>query len=153
VRVEFEGTLAVAAPVKTVWERLLDAKFVASCAPGVERVEAIDDTHYKVIAKLGVGSIQLKFAINLELADLVPPSSARMLVRGAAPGSALSAESGVNLAPDGVSATTLRWTVGADIRGTIASTGARLLQGTARKLTEKFWTTFAERVGRKKPRR
>lgn len=153
MRVEFEGTLDVAAPIETVWERLLDPNFVASCAPGVERVDPIDATHYKVTAMLGVGSIQLRFTINLELADLVPPSAARMIVRGAAPGSALSAESSVTLAPDGAGAASLHWTVGADIRGTIASTGARLLQGTARKLTEKFWRTFADRVGRKKPRR
>jgi len=149
VRVDFTGTQAVAAPIKTVWERLLDANFVASCAPGVEKVEPLDDSHYKVTALLGVGSVQLRFAINLELADLVPPTSARMVVRGAAPGSALSAESSVRLAPDGASATTLDWTVGADIRGTVASTGARLLQGAAKKLTEKFWTTFAKRAPKK----
>ncbi len=153
MRVEFEGTLDVAAPIETVWERLLDPNFVASCAPGVERVDSIDATHYRVTAMLGAGSIQLRFAINLELADLVPPTSARMIVRGAAPGSALSAESSVALTPVEAGATALRWTVGADIRGTIASTGARMLKGTARKLTEKFWTTFADRVGRKKPRR
>jgi carbon monoxide dehydrogenase subunit G len=72
-----------------------------------------------------------------------------MLVRGATPGSALSAESSVSLAPEGDSATMLDWQVGADIRGTVASTGARLLQGTARNLTEKFWTTFAKRAPRK----
>jgi carbon monoxide dehydrogenase subunit G len=72
-----------------------------------------------------------------------------MVVRGAAPGSALSAESSVRLAPDGPSGTMLDWSVGADIRGTVASTGARLLQGAARKLTEKFWTTFAKRAARK----
>ena len=149
MRVDFAGTQAIAAPIKTVWDRLLDANFVASCAPGVEKVEALDESHYKVTALLGVGSVQLRFAINLELTDLVPPASAKMIVRGAAPGSALSAESSVRLAPDGASTTTLDWTVGADIRGTVASTGARLLQGTAKKLTEKFWTTFAKRAARK----
>ena len=146
MRVEFAGSQTVAAPIKTVWERLLDADFVASCAPGVDKVEQVDDTHYRVIAMLGVGTIQLKFAINLELADLVPPSSARMIVRGNAPGSAMSAESSVKLATDGAKSTTLEWTVGADIRGTVASTGARLLKGAAKKLTEKFWTTFAKRA-------
>jgi uncharacterized protein len=149
VRVDFTGTQSVAAPIKVVWERLLDANFVASCAPGVEKVEALDDSHYKVTALLGAGSIQLRFAINLEITDRVPPTSARMLVRGAAPGSALSAESSVKLAAAGASATSLDWAVGADIRGTVASTGARLLQGTAKKLTEKFWTTFAKRAARK----
>ena len=149
MRVEFAGTQTVAAPINTVWERLLDADFVASCAPGVDKVEAIDESHYKLIAMLGAGSIQLKFAVNIELADLVPPTSARMIVRGNAPGSNLSAESGVTLSKDGPKATTLAWTVGADIRGTVASTGARLLQGTAKKLTEKFWTTFSKKVPKK----
>ena len=72
-----------------------------------------------------------------------------MVVTGATPGSALSAESSVSLAPAGTSATTLDWKVGADIRGTIASTGARILQGTARDLTGKFWTTFAKRAAKK----
>jgi carbon monoxide dehydrogenase subunit G len=149
VHVQFAGRQTIAAPITIVWERLLDADFVASCAPGVEKVEPIDESHYKVIAMLGVSTIQLKFVINLELADLVPPTSARMLVRGNAPGSALSAESAVKLAADGPKSTSLDWSVGADIRGTVASTGARLLQGTAKKLTEKFWTTFAKRAGKK----
>lgn len=149
MHVEFAGTETVAAPIKTVWEHLLDADFVASCAPGVDKVERIDDLHYRVVAMLGVSSIQLKFAIKLQLTDLVPPTSARMLVQGNAPGSAMSAVSSVTLSETGPRSTSLQWAVGADVRGTVASTGARLLQGTAKKLTEKFWTTFAKRAHRK----
>jgi carbon monoxide dehydrogenase subunit G len=32
------------------------------------------------------------------------------------------------------------------VSGTVANVGARLLEGTARRLTELFWTDFAERV-------
>jgi carbon monoxide dehydrogenase subunit G len=32
------------------------------------------------------------------------------------------------------------------VSGTVASVGARLLEGTSRKLTEQFWTDFAQRV-------
>ena len=38
-------------------------------------------------------------------------------------------------------------TATSDISGTVASVGARLLEGTARRLTEEFWTDFARRVG------
>jgi len=148
VRLEFNGTLAVAAPAARVWDRLLDPAFVAAAAPGVENVERVDDTHYKVIAALGVGSIKLRFVMELELADLVPPESARMLVKGTAPGSAMQAESTVRLTAEGAKATRLAWTVASDVRGTIASTGARLLKGTARKLTEQFWKNFAKRVAK-----
>jgi carbon monoxide dehydrogenase subunit G len=146
VRLEFSGTNAVAAPATRVWDRLMDPAFVASCAPGVEGVERIDETHYRVKTVLGVGSVQLRFAMNLELADLVPPSSARMVVKGAAPGSVVQGESTVRLTPDGADATRLDWTLGSDVRGAVASTGARVLKGTARKLTEQFWKTFARRA-------
>jgi len=145
VRLEFDGSLAVNAPVRQVWDRLMDPGFVASCAPGVEGVETIDPTHYRVKTLLGVGSIRVRFAMDLELADLMPPESARMIVRGTATGSAVQAESTVRLAA-AEQDTRLDWTVSSEVRGTIASTGARLLKGTARKLTEQFWNTFAHRV-------
>lgn len=151
MRLEFAGSLSVAAPQQRAWDRLLDPGFVASCAPGVRGVERVDDTHYRVHAMLGVGSVQVRFAMDLELADLAPPASARMLVKGTAPGSVLNAESTVRLSPEGRGATRLDWSVGSDVRGTIASTGARLLKGTARKLTEDFWKTFAQRAARPGP--
>jgi carbon monoxide dehydrogenase subunit G len=40
----------------------------------------------------------------------------------------------------------LNWAADSDVSGTVASVGARLLEGTARKLTEEFWTDFARRV-------
>lgn len=124
----------------------MDPGFVASCAPGVEGVEAIDATHFRVTTLLGVGSVRVRFVMDLELADLVPPERGRMVVRGTAPGSVIQAESTVRLAADGPAATTLDWSVHSEVRGTIASTGARLLKGTARKLTEQFWNTFGEKV-------
>jgi carbon monoxide dehydrogenase subunit G len=34
-----------------------------------------------------------------------------------------------------------------EVNGKVASVGARLLEGTARRLTEEFWTDFARRIG------
>jgi uncharacterized protein len=148
VRLDFNGTLVVAAPIARVWERLMDPAFVADCAPAVEGVERKDATHFRVKTLLGVGSIQLRFALEVELADLSPPAFARMLVRGTASGSALQAESTVKLESQSSRETRLAWTAGSEVRGAIASTGARLLKGTAKKLTEKFWKTFAQRAAK-----
>src|SRR5256885_11872385 len=41
----------------------------------------------------------------------------------------------------------LKWSASSEVRGTVASVGARLLKGTAQKLTESFWDKFAARVG------
>jgi len=148
VRLAFTGSPEIAAPVAQVWDRLMDAEFVASCAPGVESVEALDPTHFKVRAALGVGSVKLRFDLQVELSDLHPPKRARMSVRGKAPGSAMHAQTAVELEPLEADRTRLTWTAAADVHGTIASVGARLLKGTAKKLTEQFWKTFAKRAGR-----
>ena len=146
MRLDFEGTVLVSVPLQQVWDHLMSPRFVASCAPGVEGVEAVDSSHYRVTTLLGIGSVRVRFVMALELADLVPPERGRMVVRGTAPGSVVQAETTVRLAADGPAATRLDWTVHSEVRGTIASTGARLLKGTARKLTEQFWNAFGERV-------
>jgi carbon monoxide dehydrogenase subunit G len=129
-----------------VWERLLDPNFVAKSAPGVESVEAIDPTHYKVISAFGVGAIKLRFALNVELVDVVAPERATMRARGKAPGSNVDVVANLLLEDGAPGRVRLRWTAESDVTGTIASVGARLLEGTARRLTEEFWTDFAGRV-------
>jgi uncharacterized protein len=69
-----------------------------------------------------------------------------MRVRGKAPGSAIDVVSHLELGDAGGGRVRLSWSATSDISGTVASVGARLMEGTARKLTEQFWTDFARRV-------
>jgi carbon monoxide dehydrogenase subunit G len=146
MKLEFSGSPEIAAPRERVWERLMDPQFVARSAPGVESVENIDPTHFKVISGFGVGSIKLRFVMDVERFDIVPNQSAKMRMRGKAPGSAVDVVSKVEIQEAGPSRVRLNWSATSEISGTVASVGARLMEGTARKLTEQFWTDFARRV-------
>jgi carbon monoxide dehydrogenase subunit G len=42
--------------------------------------------------------------------------------------------------------TQLSWEATATVSGTVASFGARLLEGAMRKLTDEFWDNFAEQA-------
>jgi carbon monoxide dehydrogenase subunit G len=130
----FEGTEHVAAAQPTVWAFLLDPQQVGSCGPGVESVEPVDATHFKARATVGVGFIKARFAVDLEMADLHEPDTATIKVHGQAPGSAVDATATMQLAADGADATTLVWAADVNISGTLASVGARLIQGTAEKM-------------------
>jgi carbon monoxide dehydrogenase subunit G len=145
MKLEFSGSPAIAAPRERVWERLMDPHFVARSAPGVESVEAVDPTHFKVISAFGVGSIRVRFAMDVELFDIDAGKSAKMRVRGKAPGSAIDVVSKLQV-DDAGSGTQLNWSATSEVSGTVANVGARLMEGTARKLTEQFWTDFAQRV-------
>jgi uncharacterized protein len=147
MKLQFSGAPEITATRQQVWTRLMDPQFVAASAPGVESVEAIDQRHYKVISAFGVGSIKLRFTLQVELAEVVEPERVKMRARGKAPGSNVDVVASVHLEEAGTGLIRLSWTAESDLSGTVASVGARLLEGTARKLTEQFWQDFARRVG------
>ncbi|MGH7580007.1 MAG: SRPBCC family protein [Gemmatimonadales bacterium] len=146
MRMEFSGAPEINASRETVWARLMDPDFVAASAPGVESVEPVDPTHFRVVSGLGVGAVKLKFKLDVELSDIVEPERLKMAARGKAPGSAVDVLSSVRLEDTGNGSTRLNWSATSTVSGTVASVGARLLEGTARRLTEEFWTDFARRV-------
>ena len=147
MKLEFSGSPAIAAPPERVWERLMDLHFVARSAPGVETIQAIDPTHFKVISGFGAGSIRVKLAMDVELYDIIEGRSAKMRVHGKAAGSAIDVISNMRIDGTGPGATRLSWSATTEVSGPVANLGGRLMEGAARRLTEQFWIDFAQRVG------
>ena len=130
----FEGTVQINAPRDRVWAFVTDPNQVGQCGPGVESIEVIDDTHFKATAKVGVGFISARFVVNLEFVDLDAPSAATIKAHGQAPGSAVDADARMQLSDGDGGGTTMDWSAEVNIAGTIASVGARLIEGTANKM-------------------
>jgi len=147
MKLEFSGSPVIRATREYVWSRLTDPDFVAASGPGVEAVETLDPTHFKVVSGLGVGSVKVRFKLDVELFDIVEGQSLKMRSRGKAPGSMVDIVSSLQIADAAPGTVRLDWSATSEVSGTVASVGARLLEGTARKLTEGFWTEFARRVG------
>jgi carbon monoxide dehydrogenase subunit G len=130
----FEGTVQINAPRDKVWAFLIDPNQVGSCGPGVESIEVIDDTHFKATAKVGVGFISARFVVNMELVDLEAPDKANIKAHGQAPGSAVDATATMSLSDGEGGGTQMDWLADVNISGTLASVGARLIEGTANKM-------------------
>ena len=130
----FEGTVQINAPRDKVWAFLIDPNQVGSCGPGVESIDVIDDTHFKAAAKVGVGFISARFNVNMELVDLEAPDKANIKAHGQAPGSAVDATATMNLSDGDGGGTQMDWVADVNISGTLASVGARLIEGTANKM-------------------
>ena len=130
----FEGTVQINAPRDRVWAFVIDPNQVGQCGPGVESIEVIDDSHFKATAKVGVGFISARFVVNLEFVDLDAPSAATIKAHGQAPGSAVDADARMQLSDAEGGGTTMDWSAEVNIAGTIASVGARLIEGTANKM-------------------
>jgi uncharacterized protein len=133
---QFSGTVDIAAPRERVWEFLMDPNMVGSCGPGVQSIEIVDADHFKIKAKVGVGFINATFATHCEFIERVPLERARISARGSAPGSAVDAVGEMNLREGADGHTTMDWAATVNISGTLASVGARLIEGTAHKLID-----------------
>ena len=130
----FEGTVEIGAPRERVWAFLMDPNQVGPCGPGVESVEVVDDTHFRAKAKVGIGFISARFSVAMEIAEHDEPNRAVIKARGQAPGSVVDASATMALRDGKAGGTVMDWDADVLIGGTIASVGARLIEGTANKM-------------------
>jgi carbon monoxide dehydrogenase subunit G len=130
----FSGTTDIAAPRERVWAFVIDPNQVGQCGPGVESIDVIDDTHFKATAKVGIGFINARFVVNMEMAEQQPPDRAVIKAHGQAPGSAVDATAEMTLSDGPSGGTRMDWSADVAIAGSLASLGARLIEGTANKM-------------------
>src|SRR5436309_9965799 len=130
----FEGSVAIDAPREKVWAFVIDPDQVGQCGPGVEKIEVIDATHFKATAKVGIGFISARFNVNMELAETEAPDKAVIKAHGQAPGSAVDATAAMTLSDGDAGGTRMDWNADVTISGSLASMGARLIEGTANKM-------------------
>ena len=131
---KFAGTVDIAAPRERVWAFVIDPNQVGQCGPGVESIDVIDATHFKATAKVGIGFISAKFVVNMEIAEMTAPEASTIKAHGQAPGSAVDATAHMRLSEDGSGGTRMDWDADVNIVGTLASVGARMIEGTADKM-------------------
>ena len=131
---QFSGSTEIKAPRAKVWAFVIDPQQVGWCGPGVESIEQVDASHFKARAKIGIGPISARFAVNLELAEAVEPDRAVIKASGNAPGSAVDATGEMVLSGPADGPTTMAWSASVDVMGAVASIGSRMIEGTANKL-------------------
>lgn len=136
---EFSGNQTIKAPVETVWVFLMDVNQVASCAPGFQSLEVLEEEHWKAVVGVGIGAVKAKFTLDVTRPELQEPEHMTMKGRGKAPGSAVDMSGDMHLTELDGGETRMDWKATVVVSGTIASVGARLLQGTAERLTGKFF--------------
>jgi carbon monoxide dehydrogenase subunit G len=144
---EIKGEYKIAAPRDKVFSALNDPAVLQACIPGCESLEKTSDTEMKAKVRLRIGPVSATFTGKVTLSDIDPPNGYRISgegqggVAGFAKGGAV-----VTLRDDG-GATVLDYNVDAQVGGKIAQVGARLIDGTARKLADEFFGKFAAMVG------
>lgn len=144
---EIKGEYKIAAPRDKVFAALNDPAVLQACIPGCESLEKTSDTEMKAKVRMRIGPVSASFSGKVTLSDIDPPNGYRISGEGQG-GAAGFAKGGaeVKLRDDG-GETVLTYDVDAQVGGKIAQVGARLIDGTARKLADEFFGKFATMVG------
>ena len=143
---EFSGTQTIAAPIEKVWTFLMDVNNVAECAPGFQSLEVLGEEHWKALVGVGIGAVKAKFTLDVTRPELQEPEHMVVKGRGKAPGSAVELFGDMHLASLGDGQTQMDWKATVVVSGTIASVGARLLNGAAERLTGQFFACLKKKL-------
>ena len=143
---ELSDEIRIAAPRDVVHRALNDPEVLKRCIPGCEELEQESPEHLKAKVVLKIGPVKAKFAGEVTLDNSGAPESFSLTGEGKG-GAAGFAKGGAEVTlVEEEGETVLTYTAKADVGGKIAQLGSRLIQGTAKKLSAKFFATFAEVV-------
>jgi carbon monoxide dehydrogenase subunit G len=140
---EMTGQYRIAAPRETVWRALNDPEVLRESIPGCQKVEALSPTEMTAVVTAKLGPVKASFTGKVTLSNLNPPES--YTITGEGSGGAVGFASGgadVKLTADGAE-TVLDYAVRANVGGKVAQLGARLIDGTAKKMADDFFARFS----------
>jgi uncharacterized protein len=142
-----EGKFTLKAPIQKVWDFLLEPGTMASCLPGAEKVEPLDDKTFLCIVKQSVGPISVRLKFDVVLSEIDPPKYVKAIGRGEALGKlgTFTSEVTVNLAEinDEVE---VSYQTNVNIVGKLATFGERIMRAKAKKVGEEFTRNLQEKL-------
>jgi len=135
---ELTGEHTFSAPRQKVWDLLLDPAVLKESLPGCEKLDVIGPDEYAATMKIGVAMIRGTFTGKVKITDKNEPSSYSMSVEGAGPQGQVSGVGSLELIDQGEK-TLVRYKGDANIRGTLARVGARVVQPAAKMIVGQFF--------------
>jgi uncharacterized protein len=135
-----EGKFTMKAPLQKVWDFLLEPGTLASCIPGAEKMEAVDDKTWEGIVKQKVGPIGVKLQFTQTMTEVDPPKHLKAVGRGSAMGGAgtFSQETIVDLKEVAKNEVEVAYTSKVSIVGRLATFGERIMRAKVDKVGKEF---------------
>ena len=139
------GSYAFDLPAQKVWEALTDPAVLAGCIPGCSGLEPVGENQYQASLSVGVGPVRGSYNARVSILDMVPPESYRLVVEGNGPTGFASGEATIKLVDQG-NRTTVEVDSDAQVGGTVARVGQRLMGSVAKMMMDQLFTCLREKA-------
>ena len=147
-----EGKFTLKAPIQETWDNLLNPETLASCIPGCEKMEAIDEKTYDCVVKQKVGPISVRFKFTTTLTEINPTTHLKAIGTGADIGKAGTFNQKTTVDLKEVSAGEVEVSYRSDVTivGRLATFGSRIMRAKAKDVEQQFTQALQEKLkGRK----
>jgi len=143
-----EGKFNLKAPIKQVWDFLLEPETLASCIPGAEEMKRIDDKTYESVVKQKVGLISVKFKFITTITEMTPPKHVKAVGKGEAVGGmgTFTHEMTVNLAEVSKGEVEVSYKANISIVGRLATFGERIMRAKSKSVGEELTRNLQEKL-------
>lgn len=147
--IEIEKSFHVDAPIERVWAFLIDPERVASCLPGAEITEQVDDDTYKGTMKVKLGPVSAKYNGRLRFERLDEASRTAELSGGGEDtkgkgGAQMKMTSRLEEADGG--GTDVHVTSNVDVTGMLAQFGRGMIDNVSDRMFETFTSRMREQL-------
>jgi hypothetical protein len=143
---KISGTQSLPFPPEEAYRMMQDPEVLARAIPGCEGLEKTGDNEYRMKMKMAMASVSGAFEGKVRITDQTPPLSFRLMVEGAGKIGFVKGDGLLTLTPK-PGATGLTTDVAYDgdaqVGGTIAAVGQRLIDMTAKMMIKKFFEKLA----------
>ena len=140
---DFNGTFELNTSMDNIYRFVMDPEKLASCIPGLKKMEKISDTEFTVLVKVGIAFIKEDFNIKFTVLESEPPSHAKLTGVGAGKSGTVDITADMHLTENNGKSTML-WTAQANVGGKIGSMGQRLITGQAEKIINQMFKGIKE---------
>jgi hypothetical protein len=143
-----EGKVTLKAPIRKIWDTLLEPETLLSCIPGAEKIERIDEKTYDCVVKQKVGPISVKFKFKSIITKMESPTHIEVEGEGEdiAKAGHFVQKSVVDLREISPSEVELSYRTNATIVGKLAMFGDRMIRAKAKKVEVEFTEALQERL-------
>ena len=144
---KMSGEYRIAAPRDTVWSALNDPEILRQCIPGCEALDQVSATEMTGAVTAKIGPVKATFKGDVTLSEVDAPNSYVLSGQGKGGAAGFAKGSARVVLSDIPEGTLLSYDVDAQVGGKLAQLGQRLIDGTAKKLSDEFFGNFATRLG------